>query len=150
MVRVGLGLVLYSATNCTGGIPNASQWHITSPPSAAYMRWCIGSAMIQIMVCRLFGANQCWVIVNWTIREKFQWNFNQNTKLFIQKNASEISSGKRRPLCPGGVEHRQAWRSPLQSMPIGNILCHCKQKTLKQWGISSQLRGDDFHPMCKN
>ena len=24
-----------------------------------------------------------WVIANWTIRNKLQWNFNQNTKLFI-------------------------------------------------------------------
>ena len=31
--------------------------------------------------------NQCWVIVNWTLRNKLQWNFNQNTKLFIHKNA---------------------------------------------------------------
>ena len=33
--------------------------------------------------------NQCWVIVNWTRRNKLQWNFNQNTNVFIQENASE-------------------------------------------------------------
>ena len=33
--------------------------------------------------------NQFWSIVNWTIENKFQWNFNQNTKLFIHENASE-------------------------------------------------------------
>ena len=33
--------------------------------------------------------NQCWIIVNWTLRNKLQWNFNQNTKLFIHGNASE-------------------------------------------------------------
>ena len=33
--------------------------------------------------------NQCWVIVNWTVRNKLQWNFNQNIKLFIHENASE-------------------------------------------------------------
>ena len=33
--------------------------------------------------------NQCWVIINWTLRNKFQWNFNQNMKLFIYENASE-------------------------------------------------------------
>ena len=33
--------------------------------------------------------NQCWIIVNWTLRNKRQWNFNQNTKLFIHENASE-------------------------------------------------------------
>ena len=33
--------------------------------------------------------NQCWVIVNWTQRNKLQWNCNQNTKFFIHENASE-------------------------------------------------------------
>ena len=33
--------------------------------------------------------NQCWVIANWTLRNKLQWNFDQNTKLFIHKNAFE-------------------------------------------------------------
>ena len=32
--------------------------------------------------------NQYWVIVNWTLRNKIQWNFNQNTKPFIDENAS--------------------------------------------------------------
>ena len=36
---------------------NQSVWFIvnSSPPSAAYMRQWIGSALVQIMVCRLFG-----------------------------------------------------------------------------------------------
>ena len=33
--------------------------------------------------------NQCWVIVNWTLRNKLYWNFDQNTKLFIHENAFE-------------------------------------------------------------
>ena len=33
--------------------------------------------------------NQCWLIVNWTLRNKLQWNFNRNKKLFIHGNASE-------------------------------------------------------------
>ena len=32
---------------------------------------------------------QCFDIVNWTLRSKRHWNFNQNTKLFIYENASE-------------------------------------------------------------
>ena len=32
---------------------------------------------------------QCWVIVNCTIRNKLQWNFDQNTKYFIHRNAPE-------------------------------------------------------------
>ena len=31
--------------------------------------------------------NQCWDIVNWTRRNKLQWNFNRNSYLFIQENA---------------------------------------------------------------
>ena len=30
---------------------------------------------------------QCWDIVNWTLRNKLQWNFNRNSKIFIQENA---------------------------------------------------------------
>ena len=33
--------------------------------------------------------NQCWVIVNWTLKNKVQWDSNQITKLFIHENASE-------------------------------------------------------------
>ena len=32
---------------------------------------------------------QVWFIVNYTIRNKLQWNFNQNTNLFIHENASK-------------------------------------------------------------
>ena len=33
--------------------------------------------------------NQWWNIVNWTNRNKLQWNFNQNHNIFIQENAFE-------------------------------------------------------------
>ena len=33
--------------------------------------------------------NQCWNIVNWTLKNKLQWNFNRNSCLFIQENAFE-------------------------------------------------------------
>ena len=33
--------------------------------------------------------NQCWVIVNWTLRNKLRWNLNQNLCIFIQENALE-------------------------------------------------------------
>ena len=45
------------------------------------------------MACRLFGAkplpNRYGIIVNWNFKNNLQFNFNQNTKLFIHKNASE-------------------------------------------------------------
>ena len=64
-----------------------------SPPSAAYMRWWIGSTLVQIIACHLFGAKPLSKpmlgIVNWTLGNKLQWNSNQNTKLFIHENAFE-------------------------------------------------------------
>ena len=33
--------------------------------------------------------NQCWNIVNWTLRNKRHWNLNQNLYIFIQENGFE-------------------------------------------------------------
>ena len=60
-------------------------------PSDAYMRqstihhwfipWLVAwSAPSQYL-------NQCWNIVNWTLRNKLHWNFNRNSNIFIQENA---------------------------------------------------------------
>ena len=47
----------------------------------------------QIMACCLTGTshylNQCWDIVNWTLRDKLKWNLNRNSHIFIQENAFE-------------------------------------------------------------
>ena len=71
----------------------------SSPHSAAYVRRWIGSALLQIMVCRLFRTKP---LSEQTFRysqelspgplvygNKLQWNFVQNRKLFIHGNASE-------------------------------------------------------------
>ena len=76
------------------------------PHSAAYVRRWIGSALLQIMVCRLFGTKP---LSGQTFRyseelspgplvyrNTLQWNFNQNRKLFIHGNASEYI------VCEGG------------------------------------------------
>ena len=44
--------------------------------------------------------SKCCVIVNWTLGNKFQCNFNQNTTFFIHENIIE----KKRPFCSGGDE----------------------------------------------
>ena len=63
----------------------------TSPPNTAYMR--IGSALVQIMACRLFGAKPLSKPMlgysHLALRNKFQLNFNENTKLLIQENVFE-------------------------------------------------------------
>ena len=48
--------------------------------------------------------NQCWNIVNWTPRNKLQWNFNRSSNIFIQENAlddvvCETVSTLSRPQC---------------------------------------------------
>ena len=56
----------------------------SSPPSAACMRQWTGSALVQIMACRLFGAKPLpepiliWFVANWTHVKKNQWNSNRN------------------------------------------------------------------------
>ena len=52
---------------------------------------------------------QCWVIVNWTLRNKLQWNFNQNAKLFIHEIAPKISSVEWQSFCLGGDELGEWW-----------------------------------------
>ena len=71
----------------------------SSPHSAAYMRRWIGSVLLQIMVCRLFGTkplseqtfrySQELSPGPLVYRNKLRWNFNRNIKLFIHGNASE-------------------------------------------------------------
>ena len=56
--------------------------------------------------------NQCCVTVNWTLGNKIQWNFNQNTKFSIRENVSEnivceitaiLSKGRSVDLCTYAV-----------------------------------------------
>ena len=75
--------------------------------------------------------NQCWVIVNWTLWNKLQWNFNQNTKLFINENASKnivcemadiLSKGRWVKLIHTGVIHDMTWAS-YQILKIAGCAC---------------------------
>ena len=44
-----------------------------------------------------FSRPQC---INWTLRNKLQWNSNQNKKTYHHEKAFEILDGKWRPFCP--------------------------------------------------
>ena len=64
----------------------------SSQSNAAYMRHWTGSSLVQWLVaCSAprHYLNQCWSIVNWTPVNKFQWNLNLNSIIFIQENAFE-------------------------------------------------------------
>ena len=75
--------------------------HINSspptPPSVAYMHQWTVSALVQVVTCRLFGAShylgQCWLNVNWTTGNKFQWKWNRNSFSF-EKIDMNLSSAK--------------------------------------------------------
>ena len=53
--------------------------------SAKWRPLCLGlNVLINISVVRPVPShylNQCWNIANWTLRIKFQWNFNQNSNI---------------------------------------------------------------------
>ena len=90
----------------------------SSSHSAAYMRRWIGSALLQILVCRLFGTkplseqtfrySQELSPGPLVYRNKLQWNFNQNRKLFIHGNASEYICEMTAILSRGGGGGRWA------------------------------------------
>ena len=61
----------------------------SSPPSAPYMRKWTGPSLVQAYSAPSHYLNQCWIIVNWTPGNKFQWNLNRNYIIFIQENAFE-------------------------------------------------------------
>ena len=69
-------------------------WSVnSSPPSATYMCQWIASSLVQIMACRLFSAKPLpepmMTYCQLEPSNKLQWNWDQNTKLFIHKNTFE-------------------------------------------------------------
>ena len=61
-------------------------------------KWCIYTSvvwpsLVQIMACPWSAPgnylNQCWNIVNWTLRIKLQWNLHRNSHIHFQENACE-------------------------------------------------------------
>ena len=87
------------------GMPISTRKHEvnSSPPSAAYLCQWIGSALVQIMACRLFGAKPlsepmleyCY-LDPWNI---LQWNHSQNLYIFVLEMHLKISLGNWRPFC---------------------------------------------------
>ena len=45
--------------------------------------------VIHILTTSTHYLNQCWIIVNWVLRYKLQWQFHPNTNLFIEEYAFE-------------------------------------------------------------
>ena len=72
--------------------------------------------------------NQRSDIVNWTLRNKLQWNLNQNTKLFIHENASENIICEMLPILSRGDELRGA-----AVACTGEVIELCVMQYLSVW-----------------
>ena len=88
----------------------------SSPPSTAYMRRWTGSALVQVMACRLVGAKplsepMLGLIVNSTIRNKLQLNSNRHTFCSFTKMHLKMSSAKRGPFLFRGRWVKALWHS---------------------------------------
>ena len=86
----------------------------SSLPSAAYMRQWIGSALVQIMGCRLFGAeplsNPVLVYCQFDPWEQISVKFWSCCKTFhSQKCIWKCCLRKKMPFCPGGDELKKCY-----------------------------------------
>ena len=81
-------------------------WMNSLWPSDAIWRRKISSSFDQVMtyVACLVSShflNQCWLIVNWSIRDKGRWNIHQIQSYSCKKMNLYMLSAKCRPLCSG-------------------------------------------------
>ena len=136
-------------------------WYINSFPLVLHI--CIAE-LGQPWFRLWFGAcsapshylNQCWLIVNWTLRNKLQWNLNQITKLFIHENAFEnvvwkmaaILSG---PQCvnPPGADVMTRTKTK-HNIPVSisyGMYCICESQLILWVDPESKVHGASMGPI---
>ena len=59
--------------------------------------------------------NQCWIIINWTLRNDFQWNFDQNTNFSFKKLHLKMLSAKM-----AAMLYRGRWVKPSLMLMVGH------------------------------
>ena len=118
-------------SNFVIGFSQSKRYRLTHWGRATHI--CIG---IQITISSDNGLsrNQCWNIVNWTLGNKLQWNFNRNSNILIQENAfenvfCEIVSMLSRPQCVN-------WITLSALIWIGLSHQHCSCEILSLGGQS--------------
>ena len=79
--------------------------------------------------------NQWWNI-NWTLRNKFQWNFNRNSCIFIQENALEnvvwkMAAILSRPQCVNSLFRRKSKKTPKLAFA----------REIHRWPVNSPHKG---------
>ena len=102
----------------------------SSPPTAAYMRRETGTAMVQVMACRLFGAKplpaqmlaksqlDCWVQISVKFESEF-YRFHSRNCIW------KCHLSQWRPFCPGGDELTAPLRRGYSD--CSNLLHRCAQ-----------------------
>ena len=107
---------------------------------------------------------QCWIIVNWTLRNKLHWNFKWNSNIFIQENSlehvvCEIASILSRPQCVNyGVsivstfekvmtnyQCKLQWLICLYVWNMQVVKCWFKKKKTNQSHVEAETRTHCFH-----
>ena len=72
--------------------PTTPHHHTTTPPSHPHTSVShIYVSVIWVSICSGNGRgylNQCWVVVNWSRRNKLQWNIDQNSNIFIKRECT--------------------------------------------------------------
>ena len=101
-----------------------------SPPSAAYMRQWIGSALVQIMACRLFSAKPLSKpMLGYCQLDPWEKNFSEIiTNFSFTKMQLKISSAKRRPFCPGRDELTHWDLVTLYGLSLTQVMAGCLVK----------------------
>ena len=70
-----------------------SQMFLNSLWPSDIMWWHRCFTLVQVMACCLTAPshyhNLCWLLVNWTTGNKFQWNLNRHKRNFLQEKAVE-------------------------------------------------------------
>ena len=94
--------------------------------------------------------NQCWLIVNWTPGNKFQWNSNLNSDIFIHENAFEIAVCRNGGhLVQGEMSYEQSYVPiplAMQYHSISTWVC-CKDLCLSHLLTFAPHWGDIFHTL---
>ena len=80
--------------------------------------------------------NHRWVIVNWTLRNKLQWKFNENIKLFIHENASENIVCEMAAILSGGGG---GWVNPAALLGSYRFLSTVCDKIRPVWKSEKQV-----------
>ena len=119
--------VLYSVTGTLFHLPLLPHMCINELGQHWFREWHAASSVPSHYL------SQCWLIVNWTLTNKLQWNSNESKKLFIHQNAFE------NVICEmSAILSRKRWvrwESCLQSQPWElyvaqhHLRQHCKMKT---------------------